>query len=344
MWYELEIHWCRVCARCVRGLRRTRLRRFKSHLLYNYILTCGVRTPFTIQSFNETVHFILSVPSVHCPLQQFKRCVLKTRFNIAREFNAMHCRSATIICALIVLMTNGLATARSLEPRSEYHAEVARRLVHKSNWTSMGTLATCKHFVGFPMVNIISVADSATGNKSTGHIYYLLTDLDFTGKDWRKDNKMTALFTDDQDSSCSRKFIDPMEPTCARVIISGHNKVLNEASDEYRFAEAAFTNRHPASVHWRKSHTFYLCELIIEKIALLDFYGGPKFIEPEDYYAADFDDENDLSEYDESNDVIPSVISPKLWWWVVSSDSCRFRTEQKKKRIKIDFDGKWAGG
>lgn len=71
------------------------------------------------------------------------------------------------------------------------------------------------------MVNVISTADSPRGWKSTGQIYYFLTNLDFTAKDLLKDNKMTVMFSNDQDLSCSKKGIDPLEPTCPRIMISG---------------------------------------------------------------------------------------------------------------------------
>lgn len=226
----------------------------------------------------------------------------------------MFSNSVAIVCAFILLQTSETVTARSTINSRASHAQVARRLVHKANWTSMGTLSTVDEFRGFPMVNIISMADSALHEKSTGHIYYLLTDLDFTGKDLHKVNKLTALFSDDQDLSCTAKHIDSMEPTCARVIISGQSRILNETTDEYGIANAAFTNRHPASIQWRNTHSFYLCEMFIEKIALLDYYGGPKFISPEEYYAANFDDGNDMSESGRYKDAIPSVISPKSFW------------------------------
>lgn len=223
----------------------------------------------------------------------------------------MYSRSVAIVCAIIVLVTSEVVMARSAKYLEEnHHAKVARRLVHKANWTSMGTLSTSEEFLGFPLVNIISIADSALNNKSTGHIYYLLTDLDYTGKDLHIENKLTTLFSDDQDLSCTKKNIDSMEPTCARVIICGQNRILNETSDEYKFANAAFTSRHPASIHWRSTHSFYLCELIIERIALLDYYGGPKYITPEEYYDANFDYENDVS----GPSIIPSVIAPKTHW------------------------------
>lgn len=71
------------------------------------------------------------------------------------------------------------------------------------------------------MVNLKSVADSARDEPSTGNIYFYLTNLDFTGLDLLKSNKLTAMFSNDQDLECTKNGIDPMEPTCARIIISG---------------------------------------------------------------------------------------------------------------------------
>lgn len=101
------------------------------------------------------------------------------------------------------------------------HAKVARRLVHQSDWSSVGSISTDANTNGYPMVNVISVADSSKDGPSTGIIYFLLTDLDFTGQDWKKSNKITFFFSDDMLGNCSKNGVDPMEPTCARAIISG---------------------------------------------------------------------------------------------------------------------------
>lgn len=103
-------------------------------------------------------------------------------------------------------------------PHTEY-AKVARYLVHRSDWTAMGT--NSKYFPGFPMVNIISIADSPKREKSTGNIYFYLTDLDFTGQDLTQDNKLTLLLSQEQDLSCTNANTDAMEPTCARIMVSG---------------------------------------------------------------------------------------------------------------------------
>ncbi|XP_017047030.1 uncharacterized protein LOC108092071 isoform X2 [Drosophila ficusphila] len=104
------------------------------------------------------------------------------------------------------------------------HAKIARDLVHRANWAALGSLSTNKLVEGYPMVNIISIDDSDEKGNSTGRIRFLLTDLDFTGPDWQKDNKVTFLFSDEQTLRCKDAGKDPMEPTCARSMISGQVK------------------------------------------------------------------------------------------------------------------------
>lgn len=104
------------------------------------------------------------------------------------------------------------------------HAKIARKLVNQANWASVGTISTNSIIKDYPMVNIISINDRDSNGISTGHIQFLLTDLDFTGPDWKHNNKATFLFTDQQLMHCTGNWgpnIDPMEPTCARTIISG---------------------------------------------------------------------------------------------------------------------------
>lgn len=47
----------------------------------------------------------------------------------------------------------------------------------------MGTISTSEKFQGYPMVNVIAVADSPLNEKSTGLIYFFLTMLDYTAQD-----------------------------------------------------------------------------------------------------------------------------------------------------------------
>lgn len=116
----------------------------------------------------------------------------------------------------------------------------------------MGTISTEKSVLGYPMVNVIAMADSPKGENSTGAIYFLLTDLDFTGQDLKAQNKVMAFFSMEQYKHCS----DPMEPTCARVMIAGQMVKLTEGTDEYTFGNRSMFSRHPNAKNWveSKSH------------------------------------------------------------------------------------------
>lgn len=222
-----------------------------------------------------------------------------------------------VIIVSIIFVGKSVAQVNSANrPSHKEYAKMVRYLVHKSNWTSMGTISTLSTIQGFPMVNVNSIADSALNAKSTGHIYFLLTDLDFTGKDLKRNNSLTAMFTEDQDLSCTNSGRDTMEPTCARAIITGHIVRLNESSVEHAQADEWFSDRHPASIKWRKQHKFYFCKFEIELIALIDFYGGAKYVTVDDYYNANYDavdaaDENSVEQTFEAVKT-PSVITPKL--------------------------------
>lgn len=135
-----------------------------------------------------------------------------------------------------------------LPPRN--HARVAREVVHKSNWASIGSISSDPRLKGFPMVTLISIADSAVGSPSTGHIYFMLTDMDFTGKDWNVHNNVTLLLTNDEDLACTRRGLDTMEPTCPRVIIAGNVRKLQPTDKDYDFAKTTFFSRHPAGRNW----------------------------------------------------------------------------------------------
>lgn len=175
-------------------------------------------------------------------------------------------------------------------PHTDY-PKMARWLVHNSEWMATGTISTLPSIKGFPMVNVIAMADSEKGGKSTGQIYFMLVMLDFTAQDLSKQNQMTVLFSQDQNLYCSKRNIDPMEPTCARIMISGETLKVEKNSEEYNFAAKAMTSHHPASKNWIDAHDFFMCKMNITQICVLDWYGGPHFVSLEDYYKASLDGE-----------------------------------------------------
>lgn len=181
--------------------------------------------------------------------------------------------------------------AVSDRPLYKEYAKIARYLVHRSNWTAMGTISTLSQIKGYPMVNVKSVADSALNAKSTGHIYLMLTDLDLTARDLNVNNKVTALFTENQDLTCTLNNIDPIDPICARAIFVGKIRKLEKNSKEFDDASEWFLSRHPAARDWYVNglHGFYFCELDIEYITVVSFYGGAETVSVEDYFNANYD-------------------------------------------------------
>lgn len=186
-------------------------------------------------------------------------------------------------------------------PPHQQYAKMARWVVHNSDWTSMGTISTVPEIAGFPMVNVVAMADSAEGAKSTGEIFFYLTMLDFTAKDLSKRNQLTALFSMDQSLYCSKRNIDPMEPTCARIIISGEALRVDKGSDEFDFATAAMVSRHPASRNWIETHDFFLCKINISRIVVIDWYGGANYVTTDDYFKANLDSDSHKLEIRRNN-------------------------------------------
>lgn len=188
--------------------------------------------------------------------------------------------------AVAVAMFGSVSAAR---PPFRDYAAMVRYLVHKSNWTSMASTSISADNIGYPVASVVSVADSKWGEKSTGNIYFFMSDLSFTWKNLHADNRATVLFSEDQDLACTSKGVDPMEPTCARAIISGKLEQMQPNTTEFATADASFTQRHPASLKWRQIHGFYFCKFVIDKITALTAHGGAKVVKVEDYYKANFD-------------------------------------------------------
>lgn len=204
--------------------------------------------------------------------------------------------SIAIICALVSMVQTKTIDEVILMKRPLYlgFAKIARFLVHRSNWTAMGTISTLSPIQGYPMVNVKSIVDSAANAKSTGHIYLLLTDLDISAKDLNASNKVSALFTEEQDLTCTLNNMDPMDPVCARAMFVGKIKKFERNSKESNKVKEWFLSRHPAAREWfvnglDELHGFYFCELDIEYITVLSSFGGAVTISIEDYFNENYD-------------------------------------------------------
>lgn len=149
----------------------------------------------------------------------------------------------------------------------------------------MATISTLPELSGYPVADVVSYADSPIGENSTGEIYMLLTDLHSPEQDLLVDNKLTLLFSMAQYKNCS----DPMEPTCARLMMTGSKSRIEENTEEHDFAMRALLSRHPRIKMWilYPYHEFYLAKVKIEYIMLQDFYGRPTNVPVDEYFTAD---------------------------------------------------------
>ncbi|XP_016913983.1 protein CREG1 [Apis cerana] len=161
-------------------------------------------------------------------------------------------------------------------------ALMARYIVNQADWVSVATISTRQDIKSFPAVTLVSYTDGLLGNGS-GIPYLYLTPLDFTTQDLAKDNRASLLMTLAQGEYCKSKQWDPMDPRCARILLTGKIKSLKNESMELNFAKKVFFTRHPGLVNMPEDHHFYFAKLKIISIVVLDTFGGPKYVSVEDY-------------------------------------------------------------
>jgi hypothetical protein len=197
----------------------------------------------------------------------------------------MPLRIALIACVCSFL-TSDAALIRSSFPgdsllpqRPDHtkHSELARWLVHVSTW---GTVSTTHLDQAYG--NSLSLSDGPLGN-STGRLLFYLTPMDVTMQDLEI-NPVATLSLCEAQLSEGCQYVDPQEPTCAKLAISGTFEPV--PAPRATEAEEMVFARHPDMRSWPAGHRFQVWELLPRTLSLLDWYGGPHEISPEDYFAA----------------------------------------------------------
>ena len=89
-------------------------------------------------------------------------------------------------------------------------------------------------------------------------------------------------------NTCGAQAIDPEDPRCARLTLSGRLGRLANTSVETAAARAALFSRHPEMAGWPVAppHNFEFYKLDISDIWLVDFFGGAANISTNDYFRA----------------------------------------------------------
>ncbi|KAK4781524.1 hypothetical protein SAY86_015626 [Trapa natans] len=164
------------------------------------------------------------------------------------------------------------------KPNPGNAAATARWLVAENSWGVLNTISS--ELNGAPFGNVVSFSDGLP-NEGKGIPYFYLTALDPTAKDAMKDERASLTLSEYPLGTCGK--IDPENPTCAKLTLTGKLKIVENKSEEAQFAQKALFTKHPEMKEWPKSHKFQFFKLEIENLFLIDWFGGPKPLTPEEY-------------------------------------------------------------
>ncbi|XP_049870825.1 protein CREG1 [Pectinophora gossypiella] len=188
---------------------------------------------------------------------------------------------------------NEISTVR---PRNNYRSDppdhtklipMARYVLHNADWASVATISSLSAIQGFPFSNVKSVVDGSLAN-STGIPYFYMAPADFTARDLTRNSRATVQVSLEETRYCENQKWDPEDPRCTRLMLSGKMKRLKEGTPEYTFAKAALFERHPAMATWPADHAWFVAKLKIAQIAMVDWFGGAKYIPVKEYLAYNY--------------------------------------------------------
>ncbi|KAE9614510.1 hypothetical protein Lal_00012124 [Lupinus albus] len=164
------------------------------------------------------------------------------------------------------------------KPDPDDAPSTARWLVSLNSWGVLNTISN--DLGGAPFGNVVSFSDGLP-NEGIGIPYFYLTTLDPTARNALQDERASLTVSEYSLGTCGEK--DPENPTCSKITLTGKLKLVDENSNEGKFARSALFSKHPEMKGWPKGHNFQVFKLEIEDIFLIDWYGGPKPLTVEQY-------------------------------------------------------------
>lgn len=84
---------------------------------------------------------------------------------------------------------------------------------------------------------------------------------------------MALTLTMAQLGYCPPLTIDPEDPRCARLILSGHFQFVSDA-EELAFAKNALFERHPTMTKWPVDHNWKVHKIVPTEVWLINMFGG----------------------------------------------------------------------
>ncbi|WJX81395.1 hypothetical protein P8452_64282 [Trifolium repens] len=166
----------------------------------------------------------------------------------------------------------------STKPDPKDAAATARWLVSFNFWGVLNTISI--DLGGAPFGNVVSYSDGLP-DQGTGIPYFYLTTLDPTARNALKDERASFTVSEYPLGTCGK--VDPENPTCSKISLTGKLKLVDEKSKEGEFARNALFSKHSEMKDWPSDHDFQVFKLEIENIFLINWFGGPKPLAVEEY-------------------------------------------------------------
>jgi len=176
------------------------------------------------------------------------------------------------------------APTPSLNPRPWIwqHPEMARWLVHESDFAAIGT-----HDGSEALGDIMSISDGNGYGDSTGIIYALLAPGSATYKDLVADSRASVTLSEKAlggGNAPGCLFGTAESPPCVRLTIQGRMTPVPEANRSQALRN--LLARHPAMGSWGEMVPFWLAPQDITEFFLIPFYGGAEHFTVEAYVKA----------------------------------------------------------
>uniref|UniRef100_A0A2K5VT40 Cellular repressor of E1A stimulateds 1 n=1 Tax=Macaca fascicularis TaxID=9541 RepID=A0A2K5VT40_MACFA len=133
-----------------------------------------------------------------------------------------------------------------------------------------------------PALRRRALAQRRAPGAGSGVPYFYLSPLQLSVNNLQENPYATLTMTLAQTNFCKKHGFDPQSPLCAHIILSGTVTKVNET--EMDIAKHSLFIRHPEMKTWPSSHNWFFAKLNITSIWVLDYFGGPKIVTPEEYY------------------------------------------------------------
>ncbi|GAB4854817.1 hypothetical protein Ancab_023401 [Ancistrocladus abbreviatus] len=147
-------------------------------------------------------------------------------------------------------------------------------------WRVLNTISS--DLGGAPFGKVTSFSDGHPGD-GYGVPYFYLTPLDPIAKNALKDSRSSLAISELPLGTSGE--IDPENPTCGKMTLTGKLKKLESGSGEAELGRKYLFSKHPEMKDWPKDgyHGFQVFKLDIEDIYLLNWYGPAPKVPVEEY-------------------------------------------------------------